>query len=164
MARDIKELLAARLMAILGDSEIGFASVWRDRGDVPKQDIASDPPTDLLPAGVLLDKKAIPLTDTRGHHPGAPQPSALWSWEPEIWVLLMPCEDATNAGQAELLVAFHNKLVKAIQNDEPLLLALGSSGEINYRGFETDMQSGGGMEGQMRLDYAFSYMFDPSDL
>jgi hypothetical protein len=44
--------------------------------------------------------------------------------------------------------------------DDTLHNLLGTNGYVEYRGMETDMQTGAEVKGQFRMDFAFAYVFD----
>lgn len=163
--RDRREELLLRIMAILQgmlETTPGFVTVWRDRGEIPPVDSETKAP--LLPAAILLDGREAPRVRTEGHAYGRRPPGTIVTLMPEVWVVLMPKENVTNEGIGEELSAFRVKVVGAIVNDDTLIAIVGSNGEIEYRGCETDMQSGGLLEGQMRMDFGLTYTLLPDEL
>ncbi len=137
---DKRELILLRLKAIL-DGVPGIVAAWRDRGEVPPTD--KETGDVQLPALVLLDGTEDILVSTKGKNVyGKNIPNTL----------------------GEQLSAFRISVYKAITTDPGLLGLLGTSGGIEYRGSVTDMQSGGSLEGQMRLDFWLDYVFNPAEL
>ena len=162
--RDRREELLLRIMALLGEMlAVGdFVTIWRDRGEVPPVDSETKSP--LLPAAILLDGREVPRVRTEGHAYQSRVPSTVMTLLPEVWVVLMPKNNVTNQGIGEELSLYRVKVVGKILNDDTLIAMVGSNGEIEYRGCETDMQSGGLLEGQMRMDFGLSYTLDPTEL
>jgi hypothetical protein len=162
--RDRREEILLRIMALLREMlEVGdFVTVWRDRGEVPPVDSETKAP--LLPAAILLDGRETPRVRTEGHAYGRAPPGTVMTLLPEVWVVLMPKENVTNEGVGEELSLYRVKLVGKILHDDTLIAIVGANGEIEYRGCETDMQSGGLLEGQMRLDFGLSYVLLPDEL
>lgn len=164
-SRDRREEILLRMMAILQgmlETTPGFVTVWRDRGEVPPVDSETKVP--LLPAAILLDGREQPRVRTEGHAYGTRIPGTIVTLMPEVWIVLMPKENVTNAGVGEELSAYRVKIVRDIVLDDTLIAIVGSNGEIEYRGCETDMQSGGLLEGQMRLDFGLTYALIPGEL
>lgn len=162
--RDVGELIRRRLIAIfetvpnLGEKPDGSGpSVWRNRANLPP---------DECPAIFLLDRNEGKDTQGKGHA-GHRMVPAIMRLEPEIWVQLKQTDTDENEGVGEALAEFRVNILAAIFADDELAALQGENGVIEYRGFETDMQSGSsiGAEGaQMKLDLTFSYFFDPGDL
>lgn len=160
--RDRREELLLQIMTILGAIP-DFVTVWRDRGEVPPVDSESKEP--LLPAAILLDGREVPRVRTEGHSHGQRRvPGTIVTLMPEVWIVLMPRDNVTNVGVGEELSAFRMRVMRDILNDDSLNAMVGSNGEIEYRGCETDMQSGSSLEGQMRLDFGLTYTLLPTEL
>ncbi len=157
---DKRELILLRLKAIL-DTIPGIIDCWRDRGDIPPKDSETQAPN--LPAIVLLDGTEDILVSTKGKNVYGRIPATLFTLKPQIFVILMPTGDALNT-QGQQMSAFRILVYKAITADAELLGLLGTSGGIEYRGSVTDMQSGGLLEGTIRLDFWLDYVFDPAKL
>jgi hypothetical protein len=150
---DRREQILVRLLEVLATVE-GILAAYRDRGEFPDA---------RLPAAVLLDGKESMRTSTagRGHRE---LPPSVFILLPQIYVILRPRKNITNDGVGEELSSYRVKVLKAILQDEPLRGLLGANGEIEFRGSETDMQSGSTLTGQLRLDLAFYYPFIPNEL
>jgi len=160
VSRDVRDLALKRVFTILGT--LGFVTTWRNRADIEPLNPETKQPQ--LPAAVLLDWKENRRVSTRGKALGTQFPPTLMDLTPEIWVVLMPKENQTNEEIDQEITTWRRNIVVAIRDDDSLIALLGNSGEIEYLGMETDMQSGGPMEGSIRFDFSFSYMFDPDDL
>jgi hypothetical protein len=131
----------------------GVKSVFRNRGEVP---------ADKLPAAVLLDGKEVIKISTAGH--GGMRVPSVFTLSPQIFIVLKPRDDINNDGVGEELSAFRVQILKLIRDDDTLAALLGSNGEVVYEGHDTDMQTGSTMQGQMQMNFTFSYVLNPSDL
>lgn len=152
MAMDKLEAIRARVLAVLRTVD-GVVDCYRNRQDLP--------PVSKCPAVILLDAREDKRTASEQR---SRQPFAAFTWKPEIWVVLPPAPDAANEGVGEDLAALRMGVIGKLYYDEELRALLGGDdGEIDYRGFATDLQSGSTMEGHMRLDVWFTYVFDPED-
>lgn len=159
---DKREQILLRLLALLGTdsvrgTEIAANHVFRNRGQL------GDTTDNMeLPALVLLDGSEVTLTqNARGNA------VRVMLLTPQIFVVLRPTENGMNDGVGELMSTFRNRIIKAILQDgelENLLAVDQRSGYIEYRGTITDMQTGNSMEGQLQMDFAFAYTFNPSKL
>jgi hypothetical protein len=158
MSFDKREAILQRMLAILttitGPAVVdGTVSIFRNRGEVP---------VEKLPALVLLDGKETIRLSTSGK--GGILAPTVFTLEPQVFVVLKPREDVNNDGIGEELSDYRIKLLKAFTSDDSLLAMLGSNGEINYLGSETDMQTGSTMLGQMQMLFTLTYVLNPSDL
>jgi hypothetical protein len=146
--------LLSMLQAVDGVAVIeGVKSVFRNRGEVPAE---------KLPAVVLLDGREV-LKITTSLHGGLRVPS-IFTLSPQIFVVLKPRDDINNDGVGEELSLFRAKIIALIRDDDTLAALLGSNGEVIYEGHDTDMQTGSTMQGQMQMNFTFSYVLNPSDL
>lgn len=145
MAVDKREQILLRIEAILtalaGDSGI---RVYRDRSEFE---------TAELPAYVLLDGIENKLTGANDRR--SPQIMLL---NPQIFYVPVPTENALNEGVGPNLSAQRVTMIKAIMQDGQLQDLLGENGYAEYRGMETDMQTGAEVKGQFRMDFAFAYV------
>jgi len=157
---DKRELILLRMKAILDDVP-GIISAWRDRGEIPPTD--KETAAANLPALVLLDGTEDIKISTSGKNQYGKIPATIFTLKPQIYIILMPQAEPLNT-LGELLSAFRISIYKAITTDPGLLGLLGTSGGIEYRGSVSDMQSGGSLEGQMRLDFWLDYVFNPAEL
>jgi hypothetical protein len=155
---DKRETILAHLLAMLdgldGLAEVdGVKSVFRNRGEIPQE---------KLPAVVLLDGREKIKVSTSTH--GGLRTPTIFTLSPQIFIVLKPRDDINNDGIGEELSAYRVKIIKLMRDDDTLAALLGANGEALYLSSETDMQTGSTMQGQMQMDFAFSYVLNPSDL
>ena len=144
---DTRELILQRLMAILTTLADGTViNVYRDRAEFDHTE---------LPAYVLLD--GVETTGIRGTDRRGPQIMLL---VPQIFFVPQPTETQFNVGVGPDLSEMRVAMIKAIMQDSSLSDLLGSNGYAEYRGMETDMQTGAEVKGQFRMDFAFAYVFN----
>lgn len=164
MSYDIREAIIQQILTSLRTVP-GFVSVYRDRGSVAPEDPDTKAP--LLPACVFLDGKEAPIEADRGiqgrSRRGQMAPVSV-DYYPQIFIVLMPSLSPENTGIGELLSSFRIAIFKALATNQSLMAILGTDGGITYHGFDSDMQQGSELRGQMRLDFCFTYVFDPSHL
>lgn len=153
MARDVRELMLKRILVIL-ESIDGYTA-YRNRGEFPKES---------LPALILLDGSGFKKTETKGG--GRSRMSHFdMVLTPQIFIVLRALTQANNDGVGEALSAAAMLVLDAIVHDDELWYLMGAdSGQIEWTNYDTDMQTGSSMTGSMRLDLAFTYVFDPEDL
>lgn len=146
-SEDKREEILAQLEVILNGVAGGTdIRVYRDRAEFQYEE---------LPAYILLDgteSLTIKSNDRR-----APQIMLLL---PQIFYVPIPTENPLNENMGPQLSAMRITMVKAIMQDETLHGVLGSNGYVEYRGMETDMQTGAEVKGQFRMDFAFAYVFN----
>jgi hypothetical protein len=150
---DRREQILARLLAIL-ESVGGVRVAVRNRGELPPA---------KRPAVILLDADEIARTappQQRGRLTMMPN---LVDMSPEIYVV-MDQREPQNESIGEDMNALRIAIMKAIMSDDPLAAILGSNGDIQYNGCETDMASGRSLEGQMHIRMTFTYALRPSEL
>jgi hypothetical protein len=158
MSFDKREAILQRMLAILstitGPAVVdGQVSIFRNRGEVP---------VEKLPALVLLDGREEIRLSASGK--GGALAATLFTLHPQVFVVLKPREDVNNDGIGEELSDYRIRLLKAFTSDDSLLAMLGSNGEIQYLGHETDMQTGSTMLGQLQMLFSLTYVLNPSDL
>jgi len=154
---DKREELLVRLAAIAA-TVTGVVTVKRNKGGVPDSE---------RPAIVILDgdETVALMTPPRSNQPGMSK--TINTAKPEIYLLLKEYrpknqnDSAVNVGT--LLSAFRMEIVKKIATDTALLSILGPNGKMQYTGCVTDLKSGSALAGEMRLDFSFSYVFDPNN-
>ena len=163
---DKREQILARLLVILdGLKAQGLKTVWRDRtGIEPISDQGDGNKIIQLPCALLLDGSESVVQARPSTTLGGKMGSCIMELQPQIFVFLMPREDERNEGVGEELSSWRIKVFKAIRDDDSLIALCGSNGGIAYRGCETDMQSGATIEGQIRIDFGFSYTLNPDQL
>lgn len=152
MSRDRREEVLARIEQILIEMATGIdgLNVYRDRAEFEVEE---------LPALVLLDgteETEIKSKDKRG-----PQIMRLLT---QIFYVPIPPENQLNVGIGPLLSDYRVRMIKAVMTDYPLKDLIGDNGYVEYRGMETDMQSGGEVKGQSRIDFAFAYVLNFNEL
>lgn len=158
MTFDKREMILQRMLAVLrtitGPASVnGVPSIFRNRGEVPNE---------KLPALILLDGREVIKISASGK--GGILAPTVFTLQPQVFVMLKPRDDINNDGIGEDLSDFRMKLLKAFTSDDELLAMLGSNGEIQYLGHETDMQTGSTMIGQMQMLFTLTYVLNPSDL
>jgi hypothetical protein len=166
-AEKIKLRLKALLDTLVGTADGQFRTSWRNRAAVDPY--SSDDPNDTdrvaqLPCVILLDGKEVPKLRTTGHNVNGRAPATTMTLLPQVFIILMPRENGTNEGVGEELSAFRIKILDKLFNDQSLIALMGDNGELEYQGYDTDLQTGSAIEGQMRLDVALSYTFNPDHL
>lgn len=121
-------------------------------------------PDKLRPAITLLD--ADEVADTRPFDKakrGLAQAPNLMRLSPEIIITLRDSKPPNpNVGQE--LNQFRVSILAAVLFDDALNSLVGTNGEIQYRGCETDLGRGRTMQGEMAIALTFVYFFNPSDL
>jgi hypothetical protein len=143
---DKREDILLRLMTVLQTLAGDSIYVYRDRAEFDESE---------LPAYILLDgveTLSVRSTDRRG-----PQIMLL---SPQIFFVPKPTENQFNIGVGENLSAMRVAMLKAVMQDDKLIGILGDNGYMEYRGMDTDMQTGAEVKGQFRMDFAFAYVFN----
>jgi hypothetical protein len=147
LSDDKREKLLVRLNKILDDLASGTEiKVYRNRAEFDYGE---------LPAYILLD--GTEATGTKSTDRRGPQIMML---TPQIFYVPTPTENQLNINMGPQLSAMRVTMIKAIMQDETLTGLLGTNGYAEYRGMETDMQTGAEVKGQFRMDFAFAYVFD----
>lgn len=155
--QDKREQILLRMLTLLGtvNGTADSLNVFRNRAEIPEE---------KLPALVLLDgteKLKYPdMPRTRG---GALVP-AVFDLTPQVFIVLRPRKTIDNPGVGEELSGLRVQVLKAFTQDDDLRALLGSNGEVNYLGHQTDLQTGSTVVGQMQLMFQLSYVLDPNDL
>jgi hypothetical protein len=148
----------------IGTAADGTPAVYRDRGEVLEPN---------KPAVVLLDGVERTESVVRGTNVVV-MPPAVVGLIPQIFVLLRMRDDGANThldGQlapiGPELSAWRANIIALLAQDNTLAAMLGTNGRIEYRGSETDMQTGStiGVEGAvLQMNFALFYVLDPSQL
>jgi hypothetical protein len=154
---DKRETILERMLTLLGtvNSTTPPLNVFRNRAEIP---------TDKLPALVLLDGKEVLKNPAMPHTRGGAVVPGIFDLTPQVFIVLRPRDDINNTGVGEELSGLRMQVLKAFIQDDNLRALLGSNGELNYLGHETDLQTGSTVLGQMQLNFQLSYVFDPNDL
>lgn len=154
---DRRELILARVEAILKGVDLGLGSGWRNRGNF------SSLSSDNFPLGVVLDGDEEIVTPSRNKS-NPEMPFALFVLLPEIHIAFDPTKTIENADIGPLMSLWRGKLIYAFVNDTALLSLLGDDGDIEYQRMQSDMRAGAPMLGAMKFDFAFTYLLDPDEL
>lgn len=136
----------------------GLHAVYRNRGELPRED---------LPAAVLLDGRGhgqMPIRRLKS----VKMPPTIMTMSPQIWIATEPRDDATNmtlngapAPIGPELSMWEQLVLNAIVNDPTLIALLTAEGQIEYKGFETDMAIGSSMTGQLAMFFELTYVLMP---
>lgn len=157
MATDKRELILVRLQGVLGGiAGLAPAQVFRDRGEFDEEKAT-------FPIAVLLDGTERKLSEGRDGRGDAVLPMIM-ELSPQIFLILKPKVLNKASEYGPEISGWRVKMLKAIFFDSALLALLGSNGGVDYRGMDTDMQTGQNMEGQLRFNFAFRYVLNPNDL
>lgn len=158
---DKRELILERIRALVVSAQAGAGIVTcvRNREALKNE---------KRPAAVLLDADErlaiVPATNSADIYRGL-RPS-LVRMIPELYIIMDEARPtgltAADDNIGTLLNEKRIKLSNAICNDETLKALVGENGSISYQGCVTDLKSGSALTGQMRLDFAFNYFFDPT--
>lgn len=166
-----REAILLRILAVLetveGVAEVDDEkSVFRNRGQVADE---KRPAIVLLDGSLRLRSNTTPSGGRNRNFTDDGESGLLpgeYTLVPQIFVLLPLAPNSDNEGQGELLSVFEINILAALSVDDELWELLGGRGNgiMEYRAMDTDMQTGSSMEGQMQLDVAFTYSFDPDEL
>lgn len=153
-----REEILSRILEIavaVKTDDTTIKSAVRNRG--PRQ-------TDERPAIVLLDgDETNSLPARRPGRGGLPPPPAIVTMTPEIFLLLEEARPKQEEKQVGARInAYRDALSSALAGDPTLRTLLGGNGRMEYRGCATDLKSGSALSGEMRLDFAFTYVFNPA--
>lgn len=153
MSEDRRELILMRWHALLGGLS-GVAYCVRNRGAMPDE---------KRPALMLLDgdeKSHSALLSIRSRDPNTKN---LVTMIPELYIKL---EDRkpNNTLTGTDLNALRLTIWAATRSDETLrgLCNVEGGGAIEYLGLWSDLKRGQPMDGEMGMQIAFTYVFDPS--
>ncbi len=130
----------------------GEQSIFRNRGEVP---------VEKMPALVLLDGREEIRISASGK--GGILAPTTFTLQPQVFVVCKPTVDNLNVGIGEQMSDWRMKLLRAFTSDEDLIAMLGSNGEVQYLGHETDMQTGGLMLGHLMMRFSLTYVLTPKD-
>lgn len=153
---DRREAILERLVELAGEEYIAAATVVRNRA-LLKQDVR--------PAIAILDgDESARITGDglgRGQNGRVGMTPQIMVMRPEIYFIL-DSRKIQNVGVGQDINAFRMTLISVIARDPALLSILGSSGSIAYMGMVTDLKSGSRLDGEVKFDFAFNYLLDPT--
>lgn len=149
-ALDKREQILQRLVEIMAEEYIQAKTIVRNRALIKQDD---------RPAIAIMDAdETARLTgDKRGRVEMSP---TLVTMRPEIYVI-PKSQLPGNAGMGTTVNEFRFTMIRVIAQDPVLKDLVGSNGNIAYQGMVTDLKSGAFLDGQARLDFAFTYVLDP---
>ena len=147
---DRREEILVRIEAVLTSVKAPEMFVYRDRAALEDRE---------LPAYVLLDGNETKLMESSDK-----RNPLVMELTPQIFFVPVPPENQLNEGVGPNISEHRITLLKAIMNDNVLADLCGSNGYVEYRGMETDMQTGAEVKGQFRLDFAVAYVLDVNKL
>jgi hypothetical protein len=158
MSDDTREDILSRLQVLLGEVS-GIATAYRDRGQIP-DDL-------VLPAVILYDGRETlfsEIPDLKTVY----MPPAIMTLSVELHLVLTPRDTLQNetlngviAPIGPELSSFRMRILNAVIDDHGLFAILGGrggTGQIIYKGHETDMRIGAAMWGQMGMFFDFRYV------
>ena len=155
---DTREDILARIFQILTDlaatirlnDATTVPTVARNRGLMQQ---------DVRPVFILLDgdERTRLDGDRRGRVRMSP---SLVTMNPQVFVV-MKSRLPQNENLGQEMNELRLQMIHALVTDETLIGLLSANGDMNYLGNETDLKSGSNLEGQMRLDFAMTYVLDP---
>jgi hypothetical protein len=152
---DILVQIGAILAAIAG-----VKTFCRNRGEMSDVE---------LPAIIMLDGREDIVDNRVAQMKSVKMPPAVFRLQPQIFVILRQRDDATNltldgedAPIGPELSYWRDAVLAALINDPVLIEMLTTTGQVVFRAMETDMQTGGTMQGMMRLSIDFNYVWQPA--
>lgn len=148
---DKRELILARIMEVVAGIT-GMKTTARNRGLLSNE---------ARPAVVLMDGDESAKTSAAKRGRGSAMAPAIMNMRPEIYVVLDE-QRPKNETVGTRINDFRLEVAKRIAEDATLVTLTGSNGGIDYRGMITDLKSGSAASGQCRLDFVFTYVFDPT--
>lgn len=151
-----REQILDRLQELMGESYISARTIKRNLGLVH---------ADARPAIAILDgdeQRNVPqITPRRGY-----MVPMIITMRPQVFILpevRPPPDDESNPlNVGQIVNEFRELIVRVVAQDPALQELVSPNGDIAYLGMETDLKSGMRLDGQARLDFAFSYPFDPT--
>jgi hypothetical protein len=153
---DKREAILARLVELMSEEYVAAKSVVRNRGLLSN---------DVRPAVAIMDAdERARLTGDgqgRGNRGRVVMTPQLMTMTPEIYVIPQ-IKKPQNVGIGTEVNDFRMTIVRVIAQDPVLISIIGANGSIAYMGMVTDLKSGAAVDGQCRLDFAFTYLLDPS--
>lgn len=152
---DKREQILSRLAELMTESYIGAKTVARNRGLLSE---------DVKPAIAIMDgDERVRLSGDgqgRGNNGRQAMLPQLVTMQPEIFTI-PEVKKPKNIGLGEEVNDLRITLIRVIAQDPVLLDIIGANGSIAYMGMVSDLKSGMNLDGQTRLDIAFTYVLDP---
>lgn len=159
-----REQILQRLEEVMSEEYIQAQTVVRNRA-LRRED---DRPSISILDG---DERARLTGDTGGRGPtgrpiGLPQ---LMTMTPQVFFIpkeLLPTNQTIGVSPeniGSIVNSYADIIVRTVIQDAVLQSLVGSNGSITLTLVETDLKSGGALQGQCRLDFAFTYLMDPSE-
>lgn len=149
---DRRQEILDRLAAILEPLAPNF---WRNRGELP---------ADKRPAITLLDADEISEPTSFGKAKrGLAASPVLVKLTPQIIITLQDQKPGNDTVGADLN-ALRAKILNVVCFDQGLATLVGTNGEIQYHGCETDLGRGRDFNGEMNVAFTFVYPFIPTEL
>lgn len=152
----MREQILVRLTELMSESYVAAQTVVRNRA-LTKQDDR--------PAVAILDGDEIArLTGDglgRGNRGRVAMGPQLMIMTPEVYVL-PKSKHPMNVGIGTEVNSFYDTIVRVVANDPILIELVGPNGSIALMRLITDLKSGSALDGQCRIDFNFTYVFDPT--
>lgn len=159
-----RETILERLKEVMREEYIQAETVVRNRGLLEE---------DQRPAVAIMDgdERARLTGDGQGRGNGGRVGMSfqLMTMTPSVFFIpkeLLP-KNETRAAQpvniGTIVNEYADLIVRVVARDPVLRQLVGSNGSIAYIAMETDLKSGAALQGQCRLDFAFTYMLDPNE-
>lgn len=152
--RDRREEILVRLEELMAEEYISARTVARNRA-LLKQDVR--------PAIAILDGDEVArLTGDgfgRGQHGRVGMTAQLMTMTPQIFYIL-DSRKPLNEGVGPDVNAFRITIATTIARDPQLRAILGSNGSVAYMRMTSDLKSGSRLDGEVQLDFAFTYPLD----
>lgn len=151
-----RERILVRLVEIMEEEYIAAATVVRNRGLLSQ---------DVRPAIAILDgdERARLTGDGQGRGRGGrvSMGAQIMTMTPQVF-FIPDSRKPHNEQIGTTVNAYRDMIVRTVARDPVLIELVGANGGIAFMGMETDLKSGAQLDGQCRLDFSFTYMFDPS--
>jgi hypothetical protein len=147
---DRREQILARLVEIM-ETIPAVGAVYRNN---------PDPNEGRMPAIIVFDadEEIAPLPDT-ARYKGSTAPQVM-VMRPEIYILL----SARAADAGTRLNELRARIYKAVVTDEALSDIVGTNGRISLEAGRSGFAVGRAMSSELKLEFGFTYVLQPSDL
>jgi hypothetical protein len=146
---DKRESILSRIEALLATDNTGAMTVKRNKPLIDQ---------DMRPAVALLDGDEIAkLTGAR--RGGAAMTPQIMTMTPQVFYIAKS-KAPQNEDVGPDVNQFRLRILSLIAGDSELKDLVGANGNISLIRMETDLKSGGLLQGQARFDFAISYVLD----